>query len=73
MANALNRTEATRPTAFTAAAVRRDALGRRRAFSAFVAERDRRVVGYRRLGAHITHTRSVVLLAGPLARLAARP
>jgi len=140
MANALNRTEATRPTAFTAAAVRRDGLGRRRAFSALVAELDRRIVGYaafattyntdiaarelwmhdlyviprarsrgvgralvravareamrrglrrlgwgvrgtnagamrfyRRLGAHISQTRSVALLAGPLARLAARP
>jgi ribosomal protein S18 acetylase RimI-like enzyme len=140
MANALNRTEATRPSAFTAAAVRRDAFGRRRAFSALVAELDRRVVGYaafattyntdiaarelwmhdlyviprarsrgvgralvaavareavrrgmprlgwgvrgtnagairfyRRLGAHISQTRSVMLLSRPLARLAARP
>jgi GNAT superfamily N-acetyltransferase len=140
MANALNRTEATLPRAFTPAIVRRDAFGRRAAFRAVVAERDGRIVGYasfattyntdiaarelwmhdlyvvpharsrgvgralvtavareavrrglprlgwgvrgtnagamrfyRRLGAHISQTRSVVLLAGPLARLAARP
>jgi ribosomal protein S18 acetylase RimI-like enzyme len=136
MANALNRTEATRPSAFTPALVRRDAFGRRRAFRVLVAELGGRVVGYasfattyntdiagrelwmhdlyviprarsrgigralvtavareavrrglarlgwgvrgtnagamrfyRRLGAHISQTRSVVLLGGSLARL----
>jgi ribosomal protein S18 acetylase RimI-like enzyme len=46
MANALNRTEATLPRAFTAAIVRRDAFGPRRAFRAFIAEVDGRLVGY---------------------------
>jgi ribosomal protein S18 acetylase RimI-like enzyme len=46
MANALNRTEATRPSAFTPALVRRDAFGRRRAFRVLVAELGGRVVGY---------------------------
>jgi ribosomal protein S18 acetylase RimI-like enzyme len=47
MANALNRHEALRPRAFTAAIVRRDAFGRRRAFRALVAEADGgRIVGY---------------------------
>jgi ribosomal protein S18 acetylase RimI-like enzyme len=46
MANALNRTEATLPRAFTAAIVRRDAFGPRRAFRAFVADLDGRTVGY---------------------------
>lgn len=46
MANALNRTEATAPSAFTPAIVRRDAFGPKRAFRALVAEVDGRVVGY---------------------------
>jgi ribosomal protein S18 acetylase RimI-like enzyme len=46
MANALNRTEATMPRAFTAAIVRRDGFGSRRAFRAFVAELDGGIVGY---------------------------
>jgi ribosomal protein S18 acetylase RimI-like enzyme len=46
MANALNRHEALSPHAFTAAIVRRDAFGRRRAFRVLVAEAGRRVVGY---------------------------
>jgi ribosomal protein S18 acetylase RimI-like enzyme len=139
MANALNRTEATLPSAFTPAIVRRDAFGPRAAFRVIVAELDGRVVGYasfattyntdiatrelwmhdlyvmprarsrgigaalvarvageavrrglprlgwgvrstnagavrfyRRLGARISHTRSVVLLGRPLARLGQR-
>jgi GNAT superfamily N-acetyltransferase len=139
MANALNRTEATLPAAFTTVIVRRDAFGPRRAFRAIVAELDGRLVGYasfattyntdiaarelwmhdlyviprarsrgigaalvaavaheatrrglprlgwgvrgtnagamrfyRRLGAHISQTRSVVLLGRALGRLAAR-
>ncbi len=44
MANALNRHEAFNPRPFTAAIVRRDAFGRRRAF------RDGRVVGYPSFG-----------------------
>src|SRR3989449_723223 len=50
MANALNRHEALNPRAFTAAIVRRDAFGRRRAFRALVAEADGRVVGYASFG-----------------------
>jgi len=46
MANALNRHEALRPRAFTAAIVRRDAFGRHRAFRVLVAEADGRIVGY---------------------------
>jgi ribosomal protein S18 acetylase RimI-like enzyme len=46
MANALNRHEAFNPRAFTAAIVRRDGFGRRRAFRLLVAEVDGRVVGY---------------------------
>ena len=46
MANALNRHEALSPRAFTAAIVRRDAFGRRRAFRVLVAEARGRVVGY---------------------------
>ena len=46
MANALNRHEKLPPHAFTAAIVRRDAFGRRRAFRAVVAEAGDRVVGY---------------------------
>ena len=46
MANALNRHEALSPRAFTAAIVRRDAFGRRRAFRVLVAEADGRIVGY---------------------------
>jgi GNAT superfamily N-acetyltransferase len=46
MANALNRHEALRPRAFTAAIVRRDAFGRRRAFRVLVAVARGRVVGY---------------------------
>jgi len=46
MANALNRHEALSPRAFTAAIVRRDAFGRRRAFSVLVADVGGRVVGY---------------------------
>lgn len=46
MANALNRHEALSPRAFTAAIVRRDAFGPRRAFRALVAEASGRVVGY---------------------------
>jgi len=46
MANALNRHEGLPPHAFTPAIVRRDALGRRRAFRVLVAEVDGRVVGY---------------------------
>ena len=46
MANALNRTEATAPSAFTPAIVRRDAFGPRPAFRAVVAETGGRVVGY---------------------------
>jgi ribosomal protein S18 acetylase RimI-like enzyme len=46
MANALNRTEATTPSPFTPAIVRRDAFGPRAAFRALVAEVDGRVVGY---------------------------
>jgi ribosomal protein S18 acetylase RimI-like enzyme len=46
MANALNRTEATTPSPFTAALVRRDAFGPTPAFRAFVAEVRGRVVGY---------------------------
>ena len=46
MANALNQTEATLPSAFTAAIVRRDAFGPRPAFRALVAELDGRIVGY---------------------------
>ena len=46
MANALNRHEALRPRAFTAAIVRRDAFGRRRAFRVLVAEAGGRIVGY---------------------------
>jgi GNAT superfamily N-acetyltransferase len=40
MANALNRHEALSPRAFTAAIVRRDAFGRRRAFNTDVAARE---------------------------------
>jgi GNAT superfamily N-acetyltransferase len=46
MANALNRHEALKPRAFTAAIVRRDAFGPRRAFRVLVAEVGGRVVGY---------------------------
>jgi ribosomal protein S18 acetylase RimI-like enzyme len=46
MANALNRHEALSPSAFTAAIVRRDAFGPRRAFRILVAEVGGRVVGY---------------------------
>jgi len=46
MANALNRHEALSPRAFTAAIVRRDAFGPRRAFRVLVAVAHRRVVGY---------------------------
>jgi ribosomal protein S18 acetylase RimI-like enzyme len=46
MANALNRHEALSPRAFSAAIVRRDAFGRRRAFWVLVAEARGRVVGY---------------------------
>jgi ribosomal protein S18 acetylase RimI-like enzyme len=46
MANALNRHEALSSRAFTAAVVRRDAFGRRRAFSVLVADVGGRVVGY---------------------------
>ena len=46
MANALNRHEALSPRAFTAAIVRRDAFGPRRAFRILVAEASARVVGY---------------------------
>jgi ribosomal protein S18 acetylase RimI-like enzyme len=46
MANALNRSEALAPRAFTPAVVRRDAFGRHRAFRVLVAERAGRVVGY---------------------------
>lgn len=46
MANALNRHEALAPRAFTAAIVRRDAFGRRRAFCVLVAEASARVIGY---------------------------
>ena len=46
MANALNRHEALNPRAFTAAIVRRDAFGPRRAFHVLVAEAAGRVVGY---------------------------
>jgi GNAT superfamily N-acetyltransferase len=46
MANALNRHEALSPRAFTAAIVRRDAFGSRRAFRVLVAEVAGRVVGY---------------------------
>jgi len=46
MANALNRHEALAPHAFTAAVVRRDAFGRRRAFRVLVAEGADDVVGY---------------------------
>jgi GNAT superfamily N-acetyltransferase len=46
MANALNRHEALSPRAFTAAIVRRDAFGPRRAFRILVAEVSARVVGY---------------------------
>jgi len=50
MANALNRTEATRPTAYTPAIVRRDAFGLRPSFRVLVAEVDGRVVGYASFG-----------------------
>jgi ribosomal protein S18 acetylase RimI-like enzyme len=46
MANALNRHEALAPRAFTAAIVRRDAFGPRRAFRVLVAEASARIVGY---------------------------
>jgi GNAT superfamily N-acetyltransferase len=46
MANALNRHEALAPRAFTAAVMRRDAFGPRRAFRVLVAEVEDRVVGY---------------------------
>jgi ribosomal protein S18 acetylase RimI-like enzyme len=46
MANALNRTEATTPSPFTPATVRRHAFGPRPAFRAVVAESAGRVVGY---------------------------
>jgi ribosomal protein S18 acetylase RimI-like enzyme len=46
MANALNRHEALDPRVFTAAIVRRDAFGPRRAFRVLVAEVSARVVGY---------------------------
>jgi GNAT superfamily N-acetyltransferase len=46
MANALNRHEALSPRRFSAAIVRRDAFGRRRAFRVLVAEARGRVVGY---------------------------
>jgi ribosomal protein S18 acetylase RimI-like enzyme len=46
MANALNRHEALDPRVFTAAVVRRDAFGARRAFRVLVAEASGRVVGY---------------------------
>lgn len=46
MANALNRHEALDPRMFTAAIVRRDAFGPRRAFRVLVAEVSARVVGY---------------------------
>jgi ribosomal protein S18 acetylase RimI-like enzyme len=46
MANALNRTEATRPRAFTAAIVRRDAFGAAAAFRVLIAEIGGRIVGY---------------------------
>ncbi|HEX3177658.1 MAG TPA: GNAT family N-acetyltransferase [Methylomirabilota bacterium] len=50
MANALNRTEATLPSAFTPAIVRRAVFGPRPAFRALVAELDGRVVGYTAFG-----------------------
>ena len=46
MANALNRHEKLPPDAFTAAIVRRDAFGPRRAFRVVVAQAGDRVVGY---------------------------
>jgi len=46
MANALNRHEGHSPRAFTPAVVRRDALGRRRAFRVVVAVVEGRIVGY---------------------------
>ena len=46
MANALNRHEKLPPHAFTAAIVRRDAFGPRRAFRAVVAQAGERIVGY---------------------------
>ena len=46
MANALNRHEALSPRAFTAAIVRRDAFGARRAFRVLVAEVAGAVIGY---------------------------
>jgi ribosomal protein S18 acetylase RimI-like enzyme len=50
MANALNRHEALSPRAFSAAVVRRDAFGPRRAFGVVVAEARGRPVGYAAFG-----------------------